>query len=259
MSAAARELPDVSLSIVSHGHQAELRALLESLAEHERANRIQLILTDNLGSDLPDTTGAAWWSVVTRRNDRPQGFASNHNAAFNAAEAEYFGVLNPDVLFLENTLDPLLQQLQGGAADIVAPLIIDAGGQVLDSFRELPSPWGLLRRRLDALAHYPALSGNSVLRPDWIAGTFLLMRRRTFSGLGGFNPSYHLYFEDVDLCTRARLQGLSLLVDTHVRVQHDARRASRRPGRPLLWHTQSALRFFTSSAYRRARALKANR
>jgi hypothetical protein len=47
--------------------------------------------------------------------------------------------------------------------------------------------------------------------------------------------------------------GLSMLVDTHLRIQHDASRASRKVLRYMLWHLDSALRFFTSSVYRRAR------
>ena len=83
----------------------------------------------------------------------------------------------------------------------------------------------------------------------------MLMRRAAFSRLGGFDGRYHLYFEDVDLCTRARLDGMTILVDPSLRVSHDPRRRSRRVGQHLVWHVQSALRFFTSDVYRRARSL----
>ncbi len=101
-------------------------------------------------------------------------------------------------------------------------------------------------------------AAGALLRPDWIAGIFMLMRRATFARLGGFDPRYRMYFEDVDLCTRARLMGLRILVDTDLRLQHDPRHASRRAGRHLLWHIQSGLRFFASDVYRRARRLSGN-
>ena len=79
----------------------------------------------------------------------------------------------------------------------------------------------------------------------------MLMASETFRSLSGFDEKYHLYFEDVDFCARAKLAGLKLLVDTNVRVFHDAQRASRNNIIYLLWHIQSAIRFFTSSVYKK--------
>jgi hypothetical protein len=132
----------------------------------------------------------------------------------------------------------------------------DSRGQIQDSFRELPSPMRLIRRRLGRHAPPPLPAAGALLHPDWIAGTFLLMRSATFSQLKGFDPRYRLYFEDVDLCTRARMQGLTVTVDPGLQVQHDARRSSRRPGPQFLWHVQSALRFFASPGYRLARRME---
>jgi GT2 family glycosyltransferase len=63
---------------------------------------------------------------------------------------------------------------------------------------------------------------------------------------------YRLYFEDVDFCTRARLKGMKLIVDSQAQVRHDARRSSRKSFYYLFLHTQSAVRFFTSPVYRQA-------
>ena len=50
---------------------------------------------------------------------------------------------------------------------------------------------------------------------------------------------------------------MKLLVDPSLRMLHDPQRESRRPGRHLLWHLQSAVRFFMSDVYRRGRTLQA--
>jgi hypothetical protein len=238
--------------VVSHGSASAVQALLVSLARYERADRLQIILTDNLGADLPDLGASKWHSLIMIRNDRPQGYARNHNAAFQQAQGEYFCVVNPDVLFVESVLQVLAQTMATRAADIIAPLIVDSRGRIQDSFRRLPDPIELVwRRTLRSRGGLPAPATDTV-SPDWIAGIFLLMRRETFGKLGGFDARYHLYFEDVDLCTRARLMGFSVMLNSRVRVQHDARRASRQQGRYLLWHVQSAFRFFASPVYRAA-------
>jgi GT2 family glycosyltransferase len=164
-------------------------------------------------------------------------------------------VLNPDLVFQEGVFTRLIGRLERGEGDLAAPVLVDSQGSIQDSFRRLPSPWELVYRRVGGGAPSPEPGPGAILRPEWIAGMFMFMRRATFASLGGFDARYRLYFEDVDFCTRARLMGLSILVDAGLRLRHDPRRASRRAGKYLLWHVQSALRFFTSDVHRRARAM----
>jgi GT2 family glycosyltransferase len=79
---------------------------------------------------------------------------------------------------------------------------------------------------------------------------FMLMKSATYREIRGFDERYRLYFEDVEFCARARLAGLKLMVDTNVKIQHNAHRASRKEFIYLLWHLQSAIRFFTSPTYK---------
>jgi N-acetylglucosaminyl-diphospho-decaprenol L-rhamnosyltransferase len=245
--------PEVTLSIVSHGDAEKVERLLGSLSSCEKNIQFQVILTDNLGNNLPTFDGFAKIPLTLIRNQRPRGFASNHNQAFRMAKTNYFCVLNPDVFFEQEVFGNLIALLDTAKADIVAPLILDPGGIVQDSFRILPTPLNIVRRKLPGYRFAPIPAGaDGMVRPDWMAGTFLLMKRETFAKMGGFNEKFYLYFEDVDLCTRARLAGLKLLVDTSVHVQHLPQHASRKNFRYLLWHFQSALRFFLSTVYTQA-------
>ncbi len=256
MASADRTAPEsqplISISIVSHGDWQPLAPMLASIATHEPVDRIELIVTDNLGDDLPELAPLGWHSIVMLRPDRQRGYAANHNAAFARAAGEFFCVLNPDVLFTQGVFEALLEHLQSGRGHMVAPVLVDSHGTLQDSFRPLPTPWQIIGRWLGVADSPPAVDAGRLLHPDWIAGMFMLMRSATFSRLGGFDPDYRLYFEDVDLCTRLRLAGMSVLVDPGLRLLHDPRRRSRRPGQHLLWHLHSAARFFASETYRRA-------
>jgi hypothetical protein len=97
----------------------------------------------------------------------------------------------------------------------------------------------------------PAANVDGLVEPDWIAGIFMLMKSETYREINGLDEKYRLYFEDVDFCARAKLAGLKLIVDTNTRIQHNAHRASRRKLVYLLWHIQSAVRFFTSPTYKK--------
>lgn len=240
--------------MVSHGDSAPLQTFLRTLILHEPAEKIQLIVTDNLGQDLAALDPTPWHSLTIIRNERPAGYAANHNAAFAMAQGEYFCVANPDVCFTQPVLQTLLGSIHAGDGAIAGPLIVDSNGLVQDSFRDLPSPAQILGRglrRWAPLRHF--VVHGQLLRPDWIAGIFLVLRSDTFARLHGFDSRYHLYFEDVDLCTRARLTGLPSVVNTTVRVEHDARRSSHRQWRYLFWHLQSMGRFFMSPVYWEAR------
>ncbi len=246
--------PLITISVVSHGDGGPLSAFLKSLAKYESVSGLQLIITDNLGHDLPDLGHAPWHSLTLLRNARPAGYARNHNVSLARAEGEFFCVVNPDVCLVEPVLQSLVRSIRERAADIVAPLVVDSDGAVQDSFRGLPSPLEIVQRRMRRTLPAPSLAANvELIRADWIAGIFLMFHRDTFARLNGFDARYRLYFEDVDFCTRARLAGLWTGVDTRLRIQHDARRASRRPGQHLFWHLQSSLRFFTSTVYWKAR------
>jgi GT2 family glycosyltransferase len=247
-------LPLITISIINHGTAREIEQLLESLFNHEQRDNFQILITDNLGNDIPDT---GYENCTVLRNEEPKGFAHNQNAAFRHARGEYFCVLNPDIVFVQSVFDRLVERITFGQADIVAPLVVDSQGLFQDSFRDLPTPSELIRRRIGRKTHQVQLAKDSeTIHPDWMAGMLLLMKAATFEQLGGFDESYYLYMEDVDICTRARLQGLSLVVDAGAKVQHDAHRSSKQSLKYLLWHLQSAWRFFRSPVYKNARKIK---
>ena len=247
----------ITLSIVSHGDANKVGRLLGSIQEHEpNTSRFQLIITDNLGDDLPDADPSPWGSLELIRNVRLAGFAENHNRAFEHAEGEYFAVLNPDLIFEQAVFDGLISRLCEQQADMIAPRIVDEDGIVQDSYRGMPTPFEIIRRRLPGYRFQPhGPDQNGLIHPDWIAAMFWLMPSKVYQSLGGMDEKFRLYFEDVDFCTRARLQGLKFIVDTHLNVRHDAQRSSRRSLYYLFLHSQSALRFFTSAVYRQARSL----
>jgi GT2 family glycosyltransferase len=247
--------PLITLSIVSHGDADKIARLLKSIQRHESAmcRNIQLLLTDNLRDELPDYDPSYWASYSIFRNEHPLGFAQNHNNAFKNAAGKYFLIFNPDLVFESPVINALLNSLQKHNADLIAPQIMDETGVVQDSFRTLPTPFELIRRRLPGYSFKPYQpDSDGIVHPDWIAGMFWLMPSKTYRDLGGMDEKFFLYLEDVDFCTRARLQGMKILVDSNIQIIHEARRSSRKSLKYFFLHLQSAFIFFTSDVYRRA-------
>lgn len=242
--------PLISISIVSHADSEKVIHLLDSLQKYEDTKRIQVILTDNLGNELPDFANTLWASLHIIRNKSKFGFAKNHNQAFRQSNGKYFVILNPDLIFEQPVLETLINNLEKHQVDLIAPKIVDAQNVTQDSFRGLPTPLKLMKRRLlgEKIESFQA-DVHGLIHPDWIAGMFWLMKSETYRQLNGMDEKFRLYFEDVDFCTRARLAGLKIAVDSKVQIRHDAQRASRKKIYYLMLHTLSAFKFFSSSTY----------
>jgi GT2 family glycosyltransferase len=247
--------PLISISIVSHGQSDFLKRLIESIRAAEETSGFEFILTENLRDHADSLLILRSENLTLLINDRPKSFSANHNQAFKRSSGDFFCVLNPDVLFTRELFPALFNHIDRGHGDIVAPLVVNSDHRPQDSFRSLPSPSEILQRNIIHRSHTISYPGPSPIYPDWIAAIFLLMRAETYLSLDGFDEKYRLYFEDVDFGTRARLRGYKLMVDPKHNIIHDAARTSHHKANYLMKHFSSAVKFFISDVYRKARKL----
>ena len=103
---------------------------------------------------------------------------------------------------------------------IVGPRIVDGTGRAELSFGAMISPWAELRQKLlvrgndRGLRIVTDLVDRMTRRThlvDWVSGACLLIRRRDLDEVGGFDPRFFMYAEDVDLCAAVRARGESVL------------------------------------------------
>src|SRR5262249_10534852 len=77
---------------------------------------------------------------------------------------------------------------------------------------------GLLRKRSERKC--PTRLSRTRGRVDWLTGCGLLVHRHCLTGLGGFDPTFFLYYEDVDFCRRARVAGWSACYEPELHLVH---------------------------------------
>lgn len=251
-------MPDLSISIVSHLQIRLVELLLADIRQNCSGVSIEVILTVNVEEPLSLSTNDYAFPIRIIRNTAPKGFGENHNAAFKLATGNYFCVLNPDIRFSSDPFTALIAQTGEASVGVVAPLVTNCEGVREDSARRFPSPFEIIRK---------AFGGKSVVHeditlpisnPDWVAGMFMLFKKKIFQEIGGFDERYFLYYEDVDLCARLTLAGYRIVLCPDVLVVHDARRSSHKNLRFMRLHLASMLRFFSSSAYRNLRRGRSN-
>ena len=237
----------VTVSVVSHGHGAQLVLLMQKLEALCLLHVQQVILTINVPE--PDLIAAinsqSWTFMLTIiQNHTSQGFGANHNAAFKQARLDYFCVLNPDIDFDVDPFPELISHLEQPLVGCAFPVQLDEDGQIQDYARKLPSPSALLLR-------YLGLEGKTkiVSQPDWVNGAFMLFPAKIFSQLKGFDEGYFMYCEDVDICLRLQLADYKL-AQANAKVTHAAHRNSRINFRHLAWHISSLVHLWNSATYR---------
>jgi GT2 family glycosyltransferase len=232
----------VSVSIVSHGQAGLVGPLLDDLDRHSM-NVGEVILTSNVPENMGKATASRRYPVVRIENEQRKGFGANHNAAFRRARHGHFCVLNPDIRLRENPFPALIRILTVPTVGLAAPLILNSGGTLEDSARRFPTIVSLAARTLLHRRKPEYTTLETPFSPDWVAGMFMLFRTDVFAALGGFDESFFLYFEDVDICARLRRLGLEVLVAPEARAIHDAQRRSHRDRQHARWHVASMLRY----------------
>lgn len=249
----------LSVSIVSHLQAAMVKALLEDLDRFCHAYPLEVILTLNLPEPLDFDLSGFHFPVLLQHNASPKGFGANHNQTFGVASGDLFCVLNPDIRFSADPFPALIACLADNTVGVAAPLVLNAAGEVEDSARRFPTPFKIVCKALGGCKGIDYPISNQDLLPDWVGGMFLLFRRDVYEQLGGFDPRYFLYYEDVHLCARLGLSGLKVVLSPKTCVVHHAQRTSRRKVKYLAWHVQSMIRFFLSPVFRQVMWRKVRR
>jgi N-acetylglucosaminyl-diphospho-decaprenol L-rhamnosyltransferase len=221
-----------SVVVVLHNSAGPLRALLDSLPL--LPDPPQLIVVDSgsrdQGAELARAAGA---EVVELRANA--GFGAANNAGVERARHAVCVLLNPDCELLDAALDRLAGAAAAGPECLWVPRLLDRDGSVQRSAHPLPGTVGAL---LPALVHPRALPRALRERAEpyraerprtvgWAIAACVAARTDVLRRLGPFDPGQFLFFEDMDLCLRARAAGIPTVLDPSVRIRHLGGHATR--------------------------------
>jgi N-acetylglucosaminyl-diphospho-decaprenol L-rhamnosyltransferase len=244
---------DASAVIVNYNAKEYLLTCIESLCSEGLA---MVVVADNGSTD-----GSA--QAVSERYPTvkwvPTGANLGYGPAANIGAAlvggAYLLVSNADVVVDEGAVETLRRFLETSPqVAVVGPRIVDATGTLYPSARHFPD-------MLEALGHgivgqfWP---GNPFSRRyrmtdwdharrrevDWVSGAFFMARREAWDEVGGFDSTFFMYMEDVDLCWRLRGNGWSVAYEPAAQITHiQGVSTDRHPYRMLFTHHVSMWRF----------------
>jgi N-acetylglucosaminyl-diphospho-decaprenol L-rhamnosyltransferase len=197
----------------------------------------EVVLADNGSTDgAPEAAVGPGVTLLPTGGNLGYGRAANAGAA--GATAEWLVLANPAVVWCPGARDGQLEAGRRWAdAACLGPAIRTPDGQLYPSARAFPSlgrgighalfgwfwpgnPW---------TRSYRAEVGKPVEGPTgWLSGSCMLVRRAAFEQVGGFDPSYFMYCEDMDLCRRFAEAGWSNVYVPSAVVTHAGGHATSR-------------------------------
>ena len=241
----------VSGVVISHGHAEELERSLPALAP--QVDELLLIVNpvpESVPAELPD-------GARVLRNDRILSFAANANVGTANTTHELVLIANPDAIPEPGAVRVLREFMESHPrAGVAGPQMLYSDGTWQPSRRSFPTIGATVVRRTPLRLLFPPLRfqrkhyllGDRPQEPvptDTMLGAFLLQRRAMLDELGGWDPGYRMYCEDIDLNYRAAKAGWERWYVPAAIVHHEYAAVvdKRFLTKHTLWHARAMLRF----------------
>ena len=241
----------VSGVVISHGHAEELERSLPALAP--QVDELLLIVNpvpESVPAELPD-------GARVLRNDRILSFAANANVGTANTTHELVLIANPDAIPEPGAVGVLREFMESHPrAGVAGPQMLYSDGTWQPSRRSFPTIGATLVRRTPLRLLFPPLRfqrkhyllGDRPQEPvpaDTMLGAFLVQRRAMLDELGGWDPGYRMYCEDIDLNYRAAKAGWERWYVPAAIVHHEYAAVvdKRFLTKHTLWHARAMLRF----------------
>lgn len=209
-------MPLISVVIIKYGN-APLQFCLDPLVG-SRNLELEIVVIDN--GPFAINTMAPLQSqnnIKYVKMNGNAGYAGACNEGAKVTRGEFILFLNQDAQITEEHLHHLVSKLlEDPAIAVIQPLInplleedashVNIGGTI--------APCGV------PLSPHSKVSEDGLLKVFYACGAIFLVRRKVFDEIGGFDSDYFMYYEDVDFCWRARLNGYKVFCDLCSRGYH---------------------------------------
>tara|TARA_Y100000741_G_scaffold362045_1_gene347096 strand:- start:3621 stop:4517 length:897 start_codon:yes stop_codon:yes gene_type:complete len=208
---------DISIVIVNYNVKEYIISCIQSIYKHSKSSiNFEIIVVDNNSrDDSVSKLKKEFPKINLIENDFNYGFSLAANQGAKICTGEFLLILNPDTLFVEDSLNKLYEYAKNkNKLGAIGPAIISEDGSFQQSFWRDPSIINTFFSitHLDYFNFKKNYKNRKISNPtkvDTISGGVFFLKRKVFRKLGGFNGDL-FWMEDIDFCVRLRRLGYSV-------------------------------------------------
>ncbi|WP_139786860.1 glycosyltransferase [Desulfamplus magnetovallimortis] len=229
---------DTSLNIIipTKDNLTCLEKCLNALDEDSYLNKtITLVNNGSLHEDLQELCKKYCSNNISIINDnRPFNWSSLNNLAAARSDADAYLFMNDDVVLSGNdSIEKMTYYLNFKEIGIVGAFLIFPEGGIQHNGICLSPEW-----IADEIRQTGGLNVMSAPRNvSAVTGACMLVRKKTFDDLNGFNEDLPENYNDVDFCLSARSKNWRIMMASDVTAQHYHMSTRGKSSRPKAWET----------------------
>ena len=217
--------PLVSIIIVSYNVKNALIKCVESIFEFTKSKiHYEIIIIDNGSEDgTSKKLFRKYKNLKYINNYRNIGFTRALNQGADIAEGIFLFQLNPDTVFIEDTIYKLHIFFSKNDSDILGPTIIDKNGKLSLSSWEKPSILSAMLNISSIQSILNKFFKKKVpylpINVDSVSGAAMFYKKKVFDEIGRFNEDL-FWDEDIDFCIRAKEIGKKVTLIPNTKLIH---------------------------------------
>ena len=225
---------DISIITVNYNVKEFVLNLIYSLKKALANFSYEIIVVDNASLDgSVEFLQEKFNDVTLIANKINVGFGKANNQALEIAKGEYLLLINPDAIVREDTFEKMISFFKRTKeAGLAGCKVLNPNGTLqLACRRGFPGPWTSFTKvtglstifpKSKILAKYNLtyLDENKTYEVDAISGSFMMLKKEVYKKVGGFDPDFFMYGEDLDFCYRIQKAGYKVYYVHDTEVIH---------------------------------------
>jgi len=209
----------LTIQIVNFNSRDNLKICLRSIRENTTDfGSLQVVIINNDKEKLGNFLDGFEVEIVEKNENI--GFGKAHNLGSEIASGEYIFFLNPDAKLFPGTVEKMLEIFSSDEKiGIVGSVHVGENGiSGEEHFGDRKTPLSIIGKKI--FRAKGQLRKNNFFETAWVSGGAMMVKKDLFRELGGFDENYFMYFEDVDLCLRAKKKGWKTAVHPEAKIFH---------------------------------------